>query len=478
MNATEDTSPPESEIVFSPAHDLVRRLAGRELGAEELMRRFLARIEEVNPAVNAIVTLDPEGALEAARAKDESLSRGEAPGPLHGLPIAVKDLTATRGMRTTFGSPIYRDFVPDEDALYVERLRAAGAIIIGKTNTPEFGAGSQTFNPVFGTTRNPYATGRTCGGSSGGAAVAVACGMLPLADGTDMGGSLRNPASWSNVVGFRTSPGRVPVWPRNMLYNPLGVAGPIARHAADAALLLSAMAGPDPRVPLSIETPGARFRDPLERDFKGMRVAWSPTLGGYPVEPAVLDVCGAAAARFAELGCAVDEADPDLRDADDIFQTLRAFSFAMAHEEHIRNHRDQLKDTVVWNVEKGLALGAMDLAHAEMKRAALLDRVVEFFGRFDYLLCPTTQVPPFSVDTDWVREINGVQLDTYIDWMAACYAITVTGCPSISVPAGFTADGLPVGIQIVAPPKCDFEALELAHAYEGIADFASRRPAL
>ena len=478
MNATPDTPPPGSDIVHAPARELVRRLARRELGAEELMTRFLARIDEVNPKVNAIVTLLPDAALEGARAADAALARGEPPGPLHGLPVAVKDLTVTRGIRTTFGSPIYRDFVPDEDALYVERLRAAGAIVIGKTNTPEFGAGSQTFNPVFGATRNPYAAERTCGGSSGGAAVAVACGMLPLADGTDMGGSLRNPAAWSNVVGFRTSPGRVPVWPRNMLYNPLGVAGPIARHVADAALLLSAMAGPDPRVPLSIETPGGRFREPLEREFRGTRVAWSPTLGGYPVERSVREVCAAAAARFEDFGCAVEEADPDLSDADEIFQTLRAFSFAMAHEEHIRDHREQLKDTVVWNVEKGLGLGAMDVAHAEAKRAALLDRVVGFFGRFDYLLCPTTQVPPFSIDTDWIREIDGVRLETYIDWMAACYAITVTGCPSISVPAGFTPEGLPVGLQIVAPPKRDFEALQIAHAYERVVDFASRRPPL
>ena len=478
MNETIDTASSDSEIVFAPARELVRRLTEREFSAEELMNRFLSRIEEVNPAVNAIVTLLPDAALDGARAADAALARGEPPGPLHGLPIAVKDLTVTRGIRTTFGSSIYRDFVPDEDTLYVERLRAAGAIIVGKTNTPEFGAGSQTFNPVFGATRNPYATGRTCGGSSGGAAVAVACGMLPVADGTDMGGSLRNPASWSNVVGFRTSPGRVPVWPRNMLYNPLGVAGPIARHVTDAALLLSAMAGPDPRVPLSIEEPGARFREPLERDFAGVRVAWSPTLGGYPMDPAVVEVCGAAAARFAELGCTVEESDPDLRDADEIFQTLRAFSFAMAHEAHLRDHRDKMKDTLVWNVEKGLALGAMEVAHAEAKRAALLDRVVEFFGRFDYLVCPTTQVPPFPVETDWVREIDGVKLETYIDWMAACYAVTVTGCPSISVPAGFTRDGLPVGIQIVAPPKCDFEALQLAHAYEGVHDFAARRPPL
>ena len=473
-----DNLPSDSEIVFAPARDLVRWLVERELSAEELMSRFLARIEEVNPTVNAIVTLLPEVALEGARAADAALTRGEPPGPLHGLPIAVKDLTLTRGIRTTFGSPIYRDFVPEEDELYVERLRAAGAIIIGKTNTPEFGAGSQTFNPVFGATRNPYATGRTCGGSSGGAAVSVACGMLPLADGTDMGGSLRNPASWSNVVGFRTSPGRVPVWPHTMLYNPLGVAGPIGRRVADAALLLSAMAGPDRRAPLSIETPGSRFREPLGRDFAGTRIAWSPTLGGYPVEPAVLDVCTAALDRFGEFGCTVDEADPDLSGVDEIFRTLRAFSFAMAHEEHIGNHREALKDTVIWNTEQGLALSGMDVVHAEVMRAALFDRVVEFFERFDYLVCPVTQVPPFSVDTDWVREINGVQLETYIDWMATCCAITVTGCPSISVPAGFTADGLPIGIQIVAPPKCDFEALQLAHAYEGVADFAAHRPPL
>ena len=473
-----DNLPSDSEIVFAPARDLVRWLVERELSAEELMTRFLARIEAVNPTVNAIVTLLPEAALEGARAADAALARGQPPGPLHGLPIACKDLTLTRGIRTTFGSPIYSDFVPDEDELYVERLKAAGAIIIGKTNTPEFGAGSQTFNQVFGATRNPYATGRTCGGSSGGAAVSVACGMLPLADGTDMGGSLRNPASWTNVVGFRTSPGRVPVWPHDMLYNPHSVAGPIGRRVADVALLLSAMAGPDRRVPLSIETPGSAFRESLDRDFNGTRIAWSPTLGGYPVEPAVRDVCATAVTRFGELGCIVEEADPDLSDVDEIFQTLRAFSFAMSHEAHIRDHRESLKDTVIWNTEQGLALDGMDVVHAEVKRAALYDRIVEFFDRFDYLVCPTTQVPPFSVDTDWVREINGVELETYVDWMAACYTITITGCPSISVPAGFTPDALPIGIQIVAPPKCDFEALQLAHAYEGVARFADRRPPL
>ncbi len=470
--------PPDSEIVYARAHDLVRWLVERELSAEELMRRFLDRIAAVNRKVNAIVTLHPEAALEGARAADAALARGKPPGTLHGLPIAIKDLTLTRGMRTTFGSPIYKDFVPDVDELYVQRLRAAGAIIIGKTNTPEFGAGSQTFNAVFGATRNPYAPDRTCGGSSGGAAVAVACGMLPFADGTDMGGSLRNPAAWCNLVGFRPAPGRVPVWPRTLLYNPLGVAGPIARRVADAALLLSAMAGPDRRVPLSIEAPGSVFRKPLGRDFRGARIAWSPTLGGYPFDTAVLDVCTSTMSRFADIGCTVEEADPDLSDADEIFQTLRAFSFAMAHQTHIRDHRASLKDSVIWNTERGLALGVMDIAHTEARRAALFDRIVEFFGRFDYLVCPTTQVPPFCIDTEWVREIDGVELATYIDWMASCYAITVTGCPSISVPAGFTPAGLPIGIQIVAPPKCDFEALQLAHAYEGVAGFAERRPPL
>ena len=468
----------DADLVHAPARELVRRLAARELGAEELMRRFLARIEAVNPRVNAIVTLLPEAALEGARAADAALARGEPTGPLHGLPIAVKDVTPTRGVRTTFGSPIYRDFVPAEDALYVERLRAAGAIVIGKTNTPEFAAGSQTFNRVFGATRNPWAADRTCGGSSGGAAVAVACGMLPFADGTDVGGSLRNPASWCNVVGFRTSPGRVPMWPRAVLFDALDVAGPIARHVADAALLLSVMAGPDRRVPHSSEAPGARFREPLERGFEGARVAWSPTPAGCPVEPAVLDVCGRAAARFAELGCTVEEAEPDLRGADETFRTLRAFAFARTHERHLREHRAALKDTVVWNTEQGLALSGMDVTRAEVRQAALFDRVVDFFGRFDYLVCPATQVAPFSVDTDWVREINGVRLATYIDWMAACYLITVTGCPAISVPAGFTPDGLPLGIQIVAPPRCDFEALQLAHAWEGLTGFADRRPPL
>ena len=300
--------PPMSEhtgICFTSAVELAARIRRREVSAREVMAAFLTQIERLNPQVNAIPTLLPERAEAGAEAADRALAAGEATGVLHGLPIAIKDLVATRGIRTTFGSPIYADHVPDQDEIIVERLHAAGAVIIGKTNTPEFGAGSQTFNPVFGKTRNPYDLERTCGGSSGGAAVSLACGMLPIADGSDLGGSLRNPASFCNVVGFRPSPGRVPQWPAEDLWEPLSVQGPIARSVADAALLLSAIAGPDPRVPIAIDEPGEVFRAPLERDFAGTRVAWSPDLGRYEVEPEVVEVCERSLPILEDLGCSV-----------------------------------------------------------------------------------------------------------------------------------------------------------------------------
>ena len=317
-------------LVFRTALELAAQLASRELSAVEVMRAFLGQIERINPLVNAIVTLRPAADLLAeAAAADRKLAAGEAIGPLHGLPIAIKDLSLTRGLRTTFGSPLYRNFVPTSDELYVERLRRAGAIIIGKTNTPEFGAGSQTFNALFGATRNPYDLTKTCGGSSGGAAVALACGMLPLADGTDLGGSLRNPASFCNVVGFRPSPGRVP----RLHARPddtLGVHGPMARSVEDLALLLSVMAGPDSRDAQSLPEPGVVFRGSLERDFAGVRVAFSERLGRYPVEPAVTAVCSAARPIFAELGCEVVDAEPDFTGVDELFQTLRAAGYAAA----------------------------------------------------------------------------------------------------------------------------------------------------
>ena len=465
------------EICFMDAAELAARMRDKELSAREVMAAHLEQIERVNPKVNAIITqIADDEALALADAADRKLASGEAVGPLHGLPIAHKDLAATKGMRTTQGSPLHANDIPEVDALIVERLKAGGALTIGKTNVPEFGAGSQTFNPIFGATLNPYDTTKTCGGSSGGAAVSLACGMIPIADGSDLGGSLRNPGNFNNVVGFRVSPGRVPNWPSSLPWWPLSVVGPMARSVRDVALMLTAIAGPDRRTPLAIEQPASIFAQPLERDFQGVRVAWSPDLGGLPVDPRVTDVLESQRRIFADLGCEVAEATPDFTDADEIFQTLRAWSFALAHEDDLRLHRDQLKDTVIWNTEKGLTLSGLDVSKAEMKRGQLFARITEFMETYEYLICPVNQVPPFDVSQPYPTEINGVELDNYIDWMRSAYYITVTGLPAISVPCGFTPEGLPVGIQIVGRHHNDFGVLQLAYAFEQATQVGRRRP--
>jgi amidase len=460
------------------ASEMADRLRRKELSAREVLAAHLAQIERVNPRVNAIVTLVPERAMVQAAEADERLARGETIGPLHGLPVAHKDLQDTRGIRTTYGSPIYADHVPSEDTLLVERFKRAGTIMLGKTNTPEFGAGSQTFNPVFGATRNPYDLSKTCGGSSGGAAVALACGMMPIADGSDMGGSLRNPASFCNVVGLRPSPGRVPSWPKELGWSPLSVDGPMARTVADVALILSAIAGPDARAPISILEPGGLFARPLDRDFNGVRVAWAAALGDVPFDPRVRAVVDAQRATFEALGCTVEDAAPDLSDADDIFQALRAWSFEVMLGDEWRRHRDQLKDTIVWNIEAGMKLTGVELGRAEVKRTALYHRARLFMQTYEFFVLPTVQVPPFDVDQPYVTEIDGVPMTTYIDWMKSCYAITTIGHPAISVPCGFTADGLPVGLQIVGRHQDDWGVLQLAHAFEQATCIWRRRPAI
>jgi amidase len=467
---------PPTDICFMPAVELARRICATELSAEEVMTAHLAQIERVNPQVNAIVTLLPERALEGAQAADAALARGEAIGPLHGLPVAHKDLFPTSGIRTTSGSPIYHDFVPDHDALIVERLRRAGAITIGKTNTPEFGAGSQTFNPVFGATLNPYDTTKTCGGSSGGAAVALACGMLPIADGSDMGGSLRNPASFCNVVGLRPSPGRVPSWPDLGGWFTISVDGPMARTVQDVALMLSAIAGPDARSPIAIAEPGSLFARPLDRDFSGTRIAWSSDLGGLPVDPRVSAVIDGQRHVLEALGCLIEEKEPDFTDADEVFKTLRAWRFDLALGELLETHRDQLKDTVIWNIEAGRNLTGPQLGRAERLRTALYHRVREFMKTYEFLILPVSQVPPFDVHQPYVTEINGAQLETYIDWMRSCYYISVLGLPAIAVPCGFTPEGLPVGLQIVGRHQDDWGVLQLAHAFEQATEVWRRRP--
>jgi amidase len=470
-----------SELCFLTATELASRIRRREVSCEEVMRAHVDQIERVNPKVNAIVTFLPEQALDAARSADRALARGAAPGaeaaPLYGLPVAHKDLAVTKGIRTTFGSPVYRDFVPAVDALIVERLKAAGAIALGKTNTPEFGAGSQTFNPVFGATLNPYDPTRTCGGSSGGAAAALACGMVPIADGSDLGGSLRNPASFCNVAGFRPSAGRVPSWPVFNAWNPLSVVGPMARTVADLALQLSAIAGPDPRAPISIAEPASRFGRPLARDFKGMRLAWSRDLGGIPIDPAVTAVLQAQRHVFKALGMSLDEAQPDFTDADEVFKVLRAYHFELSYGALLQTRRDQMKDTVVWNIEQGAKLTGPQVGHAELKRTELYHRVRGFMEQYAFLAAPVVQVLPFDVNQPWVTEINGQRMQTYVDWMKSCYFITVTGLPAISVPCGFSAEGLPVGLQIVGRHQDDFGVLQLAHAFEQQTGFWKARPA-
>lgn len=464
-------------ICFLPAHELASRIRARDLSALEVMDAHIGQIERVNPAVNAVVTFLPEQARAAARAVDAAFARGEDPGPLAGLPVAHKDLTLTKGIRTTFGSPIYKNFVPDTDAIIVERLRKAGAITIGKTNTPEFGAGSQTFNTVFGATRNPYDLSKTCGGSSGGAAAALACGMLPIADGTDLGGSLRNPASFCNVVGLRPSAGRVPGWPSVSGWFPLAVAGPMARTVRDAALMMSAVAGPDPRAPISLAEPGSMFSRPLERDFRGARIAWSADLGGLPMEPEVARVMQAQRETFSDLGCIVTDATPDLRDADEIFSVLRAWSFELAFGQLLKTKRALMKDTVVWNIEEGARLTGPQVGAAEFKRTQLFHRMREFMQDYDFLVAPVVQVLPFDVTVPYVTRINDTELETYIDWMRSCYYITVTGAPALSVPCGFSSGGLPVGLQIVGRYQDDFGVLQIAHAFEQATGFWKQRPA-
>ena len=468
----------DTALCYLTATELALKIRSGEISAVETMEAHLAQIEKVNPQVNAIVTLLPEMAMEAARKADEKLAKGGEVGPLHGLPVAHKDLVPTKGVRTTFGSLVYEDFIPDKDALLVERLREAGAILLGKTNTPEFGAGSQTFNKVFGVTKNPYDLSKTCGGSSGGAAVSVACRMLPFADGSDLGGSLRNPTNFCNVVGFRPSVGRVPSWPSESGWNSFAVDGPIARTVEDTALMLSVLAGPDLRSPVSLPENGSIFQQSLERDLKGVRIAWSADLGGLPVDSRVTETLEAQRVVFEDLGCIVEEGFPDFSDADEIFKNFRAWFYEMNLGSLLPEHRDKMKETVIWNIESGIKLSGPELGRAEVKRTALFHRVREFMKDYDFLALPVSQVPPFPLEQEYVSEINGMKMNTYLDWMRSCYYITVTGQPAISVPSGFTNDGLPVGLQLVGRPQDDLGVLQLAYAFEKATGFYKKVPDL
>jgi amidase len=458
--------PKHDELVAMDATEVVRLLETEAIRPHDLLDALEARIAAVDPAVNALPTLCFERARAAADAlmKRPVLERG----PLCGLPVPIKDLVEVEGVRTTFGSPIYASHVPAQSNILVKTLEASGGIVYAKSNTPEFGAGANTFNEVFGPTLNPWNTTRSAAGSSGGAAVALATGMAWVAQGSDMGGSLRNPASFCGVAGMRPSIGRVARTPGVKLDGTLSVEGPMARNVTDLALLLDAMTGEHPSDPLSLPKPAVTFSEGLGSGWRPRKIAYSPDLGITPVDPEVASITRAAVERLAAEGIEVEEACPDLSEAHECFQTLRALSFAVSQADRLREHRDLMKPEVIWNVEKGLALTAEEIARAERQRVALTARMLAFFETYDLLLCPATIVAAFPIEERYLAACNGVTFETYIDWLAIAYAITLTCCPALSLPCGFTSEELPVGLQVVAPPRRDDRVLSGAKLLEDL----------
>jgi amidase len=469
---TDDTG-----IWWLPVREQAALVRAGTLSARELVSLYLERIEALNPALNALVTVDPERALREAALADQAQVRGEPLGPLHGLPVAFKDTHDTAGMRTTYGSPLFADHVPDADDPVVARMRQAGAITVGKTNVPEFAAGGHSFNQIFGVTRNPYDLRRTAGGSTGGTAAALAAGLMAAGEGSDLGGSLRTPASFCNVVGLRPSPGQVPGAAGSFAWDPLGVSGPMGRTVDDTALVLSVISQPDPRTPLAPERDGGRFGRPRPADLRGLRVAWAPELAGQvPVDPDVLAALTPVRATLEGLGCAVEADCPDFGGARDAFRTLRSWMFAFSMGEDLRDHRDQLKPSLIWNIEQGQPLTGQDVAAAMASQAALFDRAREFFTRYDVLALPAAPVTPFPVELEYPAAVAGRPSRDYLDWLTLAACVTMTGCPAVSVPAAFTPGGLPVGLQLVGPYRGEERLLPVALAVEEATQAGRVRP--
>ena len=467
-----------SDIVMMDATALAAAIAARKLSCVEVMTAFLDQVEKFNPKVNALVALQERSGL-LAQARERDAARGESRGPLHGLPLAPKDLQAVKGIVSTSGSPILKDFVPVQDSLPVERMRAAGGIFIGKSNTPEFGFGSHTYNPVHGATGNAYDQGKSAGGSSGGAAVALALRMLPLADGTDYGGSLRNPAGWNNVFGFRPGLGVVPTDGEDAWLPSMSVAGPMARTVPDLALLLSVLAGHDARAPLSAAGDGARFRGALAGDFKGTRIGWLDDFGGWaPYEPGVLPLCSDALKSFETLGCRIDLAMPEVSPeaAWRAFITLRHWQQGSSMRHHYADpaKRALLKPEIVWEVEGGLKLSAFDISAATAARTIWSNAVQRLFDDFDFLVMPTAQLFAFDIAEHWPKQIAGQAMQTYHEWMKAVCLVSMTGCPALAVPAGFS-EGRAMGLQIIAPVHGEMDCLKLAHAYDQVTQWTAQK---
>jgi amidase len=468
-----------SELCDLSAHTLLNLQRKKEVSAVEILNAHLSRIEAVNPQVNALVTIADKSALQSRAAEiDAQWARGVWQGPLHGLPVSQKDLTATRGVRTTFGSKTFEHHVPQHSALVARRCDAAGALMIGKSNTPEFGAGSHTFNEVFGVTRNPWDLSKSAGGSSGGAAASVACGMNPLACGSDMGGSLRNPAAWNAVVGLRPSPGRVPRAPDLNGWATLGVDGPMARDVADTALLLSAISGPSGETATEISEPGSRFAQPLQRDFRGTRIAMSVQLAGLAVDPEIQRAVQAQAAVFESMGCEVEFADPDLGDAEDVFRMERAWMIGSLVDRLDADARAQLKPEIEAECRLHRSLSAADLGDMFVRKTALFERMRSFMDNHAYYVLPATQMLPFDADLRWPTEFMGTRYDSYIDWMRICWYLSSTESPVLALPCGFSASGLPIGLQIAGRFRDDWGLLQFGHAYEVAAAHSTMRPPL
>src|SRR4030095_2236391 len=462
---------------FMSAALLAALIRARKVSVCEVMAAFLRQIERLNPKINAIVAkLDDDKCLALADDADRRLAHGDDVGPLHGLPVAFKDLDPAVGFPMTRGSKIFKDFMPGEDSVLVERLKRAGVIPIGKTNVSEFGMGSHTYNDVYGVTLNPYDLTKSAGGSSGGAGAALAAGLLPLASGSDLGGSLRNPANFDNIVALRPTVVRVPAAPPPLPFLGFSVKGPMARSVEDVAFLLSAMAGADPRDPACYPSDPGRFADPLHRDFKGVRVAWYPDLGGLPLDRRVRSVLESQRAMFIDLGCVVEEVCPDFDGADEIFLTIRAWNYWHTLGGLLEEHRGAMKPEAIWQIEAGSKLTGSDVANALTRQGELMERMRRFQEQYKFFICAVNQVPPFDATITWPREIEGVTMEHYIAWMKSAYWITPTFCPAISVPAGFTAEGLPVGLQIGGRYRDDLGVLQIAHAFEQATGFGRRRP--
>ncbi len=470
----------DSELFRLSALDAKSLLLKREISPVDLVNASIARIESVDRDINAMVTRCFDRALTHARrlesSTSESSQNSEDPGWLGGMPVAIKDITPTANVRTTYGCKIYENNIPEQSDILVETLEHFGGIVMGKTNTPEFAAGASTFNDIFGITRNPWNTSKSVSGSSGGSGAALASGEVFLATGSDLGGSLRTPASFNSVLGLRPGPGRVPHGPVKYQFSMLFPDGIMARSALDLALGMDTVCRPHIRDPFSFDAPPVPYVTQVQEAKAPARIAFSADLGILPVDPQVRALARGAADVFESMGVDVDETEPDLKDAPDVFQILRAAIFATEHADHLRDHRDKLKPEVIWNIEKGLALTAEEIGRAEIAQAALYQRMASFFDVYDLLICPTAIVPPFDAEVRYVEEVDGFKFDNYIDWIGITSAITLTSCPAVSVPAGFTADGLPVGIQIVGPPRGEGLVLQAAHLLDQATGISRQLP--